>query len=34
MIDLLYIRAICYHAMGYMKEAVRDYEDCLAWSRA
>lgn len=30
-IELLYLRAICHHALGNMREAVRDYEDCLAF---
>lgn len=32
-VELLYIRAICHHALGYIREAVKDYEDCLAWSK-
>lgn len=28
-IELLYLRAICHHALGAIREAVRDYEDCL-----
>ena len=33
MIELLFQRAICYHALGYVKEAVKDYEDCLTWNK-
>ena len=32
MIELLFLRAICHHALGYVREAVRDYEDCLTFS--
>ncbi|PNW88256.1 hypothetical protein CHLRE_01g021450v5 [Chlamydomonas reinhardtii] len=28
-IEVLYLRAICYHALGAAREAVRDYDDCL-----
>ena len=28
-IELLYQRGVCYHALGYMSEAVRDYEECM-----
>ncbi|GIL49345.1 hypothetical protein Vafri_5718 [Volvox africanus] len=28
-IELLYLRAICYHALGAVREAMRDYEGCL-----
>ncbi|KAG2452817.1 hypothetical protein HYH02_002163 [Chlamydomonas schloesseri] len=28
-IEVLYLRAICYHALGATREAVRDYDDCL-----
>ena len=31
MIELLYLRAICNHALGYVSLAVRDYEACLTW---
>lgn len=33
MVELLYMRAICHHALGYMREAVRDYEETLTWTR-
>lgn len=29
-IELLYLRAICHHALGAVREAVRDYDDCLS----
>jgi tetratricopeptide (TPR) repeat protein len=29
-IELLYQRGVCYHALGYMREAVRDYEECMS----
>ncbi|GLI61283.1 hypothetical protein VaNZ11_003633 [Volvox africanus] len=28
-IELLYLRAICHHALGAVREAMRDYEGCL-----
>ncbi|KAG2493602.1 hypothetical protein HYH03_008119 [Edaphochlamys debaryana] len=28
-IEVLYLRAICYHALGGVREAVHDYEECL-----
>jgi hypothetical protein len=28
-IELLYLRAICYHALGYARKAVADYEACM-----
>ncbi|GLC64956.1 hypothetical protein PLESTF_000225900 [Pleodorina starrii] len=28
-IEVLYLRAICHHALGAVREAVRDYEECL-----
>ncbi|GAX83792.1 hypothetical protein CEUSTIGMA_g11217.t1 [Chlamydomonas eustigma] len=33
MVELFYQRAICYHALGYIKEAVRDYEACMSWTK-
>lgn len=34
MIELLYQRAICYHALGYVKNAIKDYEDCLGFVKS
>lgn len=28
-VELLYLRAICYHAMGYARKAVADYDACM-----
>lgn len=28
-IELLYLRAICHHALGYVRKAVADYEACM-----
>jgi hypothetical protein len=28
-IELLYLRAICFHALGYIRKAVADYEACM-----
>ncbi|KAG1678967.1 hypothetical protein FOA52_013030 [Chlamydomonas sp. UWO 241] len=28
-IELLFQRAICYHALGYIREAVQDYDECM-----
>jgi lipoprotein NlpI len=28
-VELLYMRAICYHALGYARQAVADYEACM-----
>ncbi len=30
LVELLYLRAVCYHALGAAREAVRDYDDCLS----
>lgn len=32
-IELLYLRAICHHAMGYIRKAAADYELCMAVPR-
>jgi hypothetical protein len=32
-VELLYLRAICHHALGYVRQAVRDYEACLTYVR-
>lgn len=29
-IELLYLRAICHHALGYARKAVADYDACMA----
>jgi hypothetical protein len=31
-VDLLFLRAICHHALGLVREAVRDYTACLTWT--
>lgn len=31
MVELLYLRAICHHALGNVREAVADYEACLTF---
>jgi hypothetical protein len=28
-VELLYLRAICYHAQGYARKAVADYDACM-----
>ena len=33
MVELLFQRAICQHALGFIAHAVRDYEACLSWSK-
>lgn len=33
MVELLYLRAICHHALGNAREAVEDYERCLTYQR-
>ncbi len=33
MLELLFLRAICNHALGLVRDAVRDYDACLTWSR-
>lgn len=32
-IELLYFRGACYHALGMIKEAVRDYDIAMAWNK-
>lgn len=32
-VELLYLRAICHHALGLAREAVKDYEACLTYVR-
>ena len=32
-IELLYFRGACYHALGLIKEAVRDYDIAMAWNK-
>lgn len=27
--ELLYLRAICYHALGYARQAAGDYDACM-----
>lgn len=29
-IELLYQRGVCYHALGYMREAIKDYQACMS----
>jgi len=33
MVELLFQRAICYHALGYIASAVKNYEACLSWNK-
>lgn len=33
MVELLFLRAICHHALGNVHEAVADYEACLSYQR-
>lgn len=33
MVELMFMRAICYHAIGHFKQAVDDYTGCMQWSK-
>ncbi len=33
MVEALYLRAACHHALGYTARAMADYDSCIQWTR-